>query len=1100
MKSIPLATAMNRNSLAISVALSLSASCVHAQDGTALLFTTQEDTPWQVTRVEATSSIVGQPQVALSRDRLLQEWKGWGTCFNEIGYDALLLLPQAERERVMQRLFDPDGDLRLCVGRFSVGANDYARSWYSCDEIDTDSTDFQMEHFNIDRDLDCLIPYIQWAQRYNPDMTFWCSPWSPPTWMKTDKQYHNQNCPVYFTDQFIMEEDYLNAYCLYLDKFITAYAEQGIPITELSYQNEAYSYVVYPGCSWTAGGTATFLGDYLGPYMAEHHPEVQLQVGTLNTASTDVIEEILAHEGVQEYFTALGFQWEGNGAMREMAYRHPDYALHQTESECGGGTFDWAAAEHTFDLYNDYVSGGCDKYTYWNAILKDDGASTWGWLQNALIQVDSSAGEAYYTNEFYAVKHYTHFIPEGSRIMAGSTNNPMLLAALTPDDRIVVVTGNIDDTAKEITIDADGEYLCLTLQPNTFQTLVFTGEDDQLTLLTTEANQALLGMDTTDSGYATLAQAMDSIDTAQAGQSIERLIEALAASGETNVDTPDIDTSGASADNPIDLSAFIDNADFSEGTASWITSNVLGSGDVRAATIQGRTCLNSWSSDFTSMDVHQDLSGLPAGVYTVSCLSLCGPGEISDQQAYATAQGLTASSPVKTIGLWSEEGWEQQTTEKILVGEDGTLRIGYASTSGGGTVGWFCVTDFTLAFLGDDSTYVAPEDTALDAALAAFEEADDSAEALAASLTTAQATQALENIRAAQTAIAQADDATATQVETAAELLNKALDYVALLEQACLYAIDSEGLYASDEKNALAAVIDEQLAALNQLTTTALLDDLCRQLDTYILAVRLTLLPSEDTDFTFAIQAPDVEEFDDDAMPLGWDLSATNGDGYYKQGEHWSGNTADHYFDCYNATTGWMWYTGHQTIASLPNGTYRLQCYARASGEGAYVTARTETQFLCEEIAMQGIDGNEGGPVWEQAESGTAEKLTNNGNGYGWQQMTIDDIRVTDGLLTIGFTNDLYLTGKQWSGTWYSVDDYSLTYLSVDTETAINPITAAGEGTWLVRGGKGCIVVSGTSDFRVCDTTGQLTTRTRGLPAGIYIVTANGQARKVVVR
>ena len=1081
--------------------LALLALCVasaQAQDGTALRFTTQEDTPWQVDRIETSATVIGQPQIVLSRDRLLQEWKGWGTCFNEIGYDALLLLPQTEQERVMRRLFDPDGDLRFSVGRFSVGANDYARSWYSCDEIDTDSTDFQMEHFNIDRDLNCLIPYIQWAQRYNPDMTFWCSPWSPPTWMKADKQYNNQNYPVYFSDQFIMEEDYLNAYCLYFDKFITAYAEQGIPITELSYQNEAYSYVVYPGCSWTAGSTATFLGDYLGPYMAEHHPDVQLQVGTFNTASTDVIEEILSHEGVQEYFSALGFQWEGNGAMREMAYRHPAYALHQTESECGSGTFDWAAAEHTFDLYNDYVSGGCDKYTYWNAILQDNGSSTWGWLQNALIQVNSSTCEAYYTNEYYAVKHYTHFIPEGSHIMAGSTNNPMLLAALTPDDQIVIVTGNLDNTARTVTVDADGEYLALTLQPNTFYTLVLAADDEQLTLLTAEANQALLDLEETDALYEALTQAIDSINTDDTEQSIERLLSALA--GDTSTDTIDIDISEAGTDNPVDLSAYITNADFSNGTSSWTLDNVLTTSDVLATTIQGRTCLNSWSNNFTSMNVYQDLTGLPAGVYTLSCYSLCGPGEINDQHAYATAQGLTATSPVKTVGLWSEEGWEQQTTEKILVGDNGTLRIGYASTSGGSTVGWFCVTDFTLAYYGEDSTYVAPEDTSLETALAAFEDAWASAQALAESLTTEQATQALETITATQQARATDENATADDVNAAAELLTYAATYIALLEQACLYVSDEEQCYADDEKDALATVIDQQLALLDQVDEATLLDNLCRQLDTYILAVRLTLQPSEDTDFTFAIQAPDVEEFDDDDLPLGWDLSTTNGDSYYKNGEHWSGNSADHYFDSYNATSGWLWYTGHQTLANLPNGTYQLQCYARTSGEGSYITARTETQFLMEEIVMQGEDGNEGGPVWEEAESGTAEKLANSGNGYGWQQMTISDILVTDGLLTIGFTNDYYLTDKQWTGTWFSVDDYTLTYLSADTETAITSLSTASDGTWQVRGGKGCIIVSGTNSFRIYDTAGQLTTRTTGLPAGIYIVSAGTQNRKVVVR
>ena len=35
------------------------------------------------------------------------------------------------------------------MGRIPMNANDYARDWYSCDEVDGD---FQLKYFNIDRD------------------------------------------------------------------------------------------------------------------------------------------------------------------------------------------------------------------------------------------------------------------------------------------------------------------------------------------------------------------------------------------------------------------------------------------------------------------------------------------------------------------------------------------------------------------------------------------------------------------------------------------------------------------------------------------------------------------------------------------------------------------------------------------------------------------------------------------------------------------------------------------------------------------------------------------------------------------------------------
>ena len=67
-----------------------------------------------------------------------------------------------------------------------MNANDYARDWYSCDEV---SGDFQLKYFNINRDKLAIIPFVRAAQKYNPDMTFWMSPWSPPSWMKINNDY-----------------------------------------------------------------------------------------------------------------------------------------------------------------------------------------------------------------------------------------------------------------------------------------------------------------------------------------------------------------------------------------------------------------------------------------------------------------------------------------------------------------------------------------------------------------------------------------------------------------------------------------------------------------------------------------------------------------------------------------------------------------------------------------------------------------------------------------------------------------------------------------------------------------------------------------------
>jgi len=507
----------------------LSTLSVQAQQPTkALSFHSTDGDYWKLQTETLTAGDASVASVTVRSSQPQQTIQGWGTCFNELDHDAWSLLSEQDRQLFMARVFNPKGDLRFNVGRIPVGASDYGCDWYSCDETPqtgTDAngypvyeTDFEMRHFTIERDLTKVIPSIKAAQAQNPDMTFWASPWSPPSWMKTNQHYSQRktdtnggtfNVPPYDNDQFIDDPRYYDAYCLYFDKFIQAYKEQGIDITALAYQNEAYSNTPYPGCSWTAATTGKFLAQYLGPYMAAHQPDVRLIVGTMNTNRREVFSTILGTADISRYASIIGFQWEGGQVIGDIRRDHPNYELWQTESECGNGSFDWAAAEHTFQLCNHYLANGVTTYNCWNAILKDRGISPWGWVQNALVRVNSGMGIATYCPEYYAYKHYSHLIGKGSRILTCDEAN-LVTSALTPDGNIVVVVGNSANTTKTLTLDVDGQLLTCTLQPKSFATYVVGTEQTLTTLLRDEAS-GLLEVESaslTDAQVSTLQTAL----------------------------------------------------------------------------------------------------------------------------------------------------------------------------------------------------------------------------------------------------------------------------------------------------------------------------------------------------------------------------------------------------------------------------------------------------------------------------------------------------------------------------------------------------------------------------------------------------------------
>ena len=460
--------------------------------------------------VRLESSASRTPLFSVSDVQAPHKLKHWGTTFNELDWDAFLALSRDDQDKLMHDLFAPDGDLRFTRGRIGMNCNDYGREWFSCDEV---KGDLELRYFNIDRDKTSIIPLIRAAQKYNPDMTFWASPWSPPSWMKINGDYPvvssrtNDADPkidyllfgsvdeidedemkflgerarqfprrLATQDYFIQDPRYLQAYANYFSKFVDAYRQQGVPIDMVIYQNEAYSYTPYPGCAWTAEGTVRFNRDYLAPTLKKQNPDVKVYLGTFNTNRQDHVERILSDDTLRSRIDGIAFQWEGREILPAIREMYPEYSYICSESECGNGDMNWSAGEHTFFLIADNIGKGCDEWYNWNFLLPKEGISRWGWKQNALVELDPETRTVRYTPEYYAVKHFSHLIAQGAEIVGfapkSADNNYTVLAARNPDGDYVVAAGNFSDEPQPVSVAIGKKYLNVTLDPHTFNSFV----------------------------------------------------------------------------------------------------------------------------------------------------------------------------------------------------------------------------------------------------------------------------------------------------------------------------------------------------------------------------------------------------------------------------------------------------------------------------------------------------------------------------------------------------------------------------------------------------------------------------------------------------
>ncbi len=441
----------------------------------AKVYTTTEQTIWRRTVVKVVESNDGeQPDIVIS-DSKGQIIDGFGGAFSEIGWDALSALPNKQRNGVLEDLFGKKG-LKLNWGRIPLGANDFARDWYSFNET---PNDFEMRNFSIERDTKVMIPYVKAALKCNPDLILWASPWSPPVWMKATKHYatsagdHND-----FTkenevegDHFIQKPEYLSAYALYLAKAMEAYKDCGINISMLQFQNEPYTINQWPNCRWLPKSMANFIGNYLGPTFEERKLDVDLWFGTFNCNRMEDLNCVMQDPAASRYLHGIGLQWEGKDIVAEVHKEYPSMKLMMTENECGNGSIDWAAAEHTFDLMMAYLGGGVNSYMYFNLVLGNDGYSSWGWKQNSLIRINEKTKEAIYTPEFYLMKHVSHFVTPGAyRLEVEKGEN--VLAFQNSNGQIVIVCVNKETQEKSVEIECGKGRLCLQMPPKSFNTIV----------------------------------------------------------------------------------------------------------------------------------------------------------------------------------------------------------------------------------------------------------------------------------------------------------------------------------------------------------------------------------------------------------------------------------------------------------------------------------------------------------------------------------------------------------------------------------------------------------------------------------------------------
>ncbi|XP_031327292.1 lysosomal acid glucosylceramidase-like isoform X2 [Photinus pyralis] len=372
---------------------------------------------------------------------------GWGGAFTDSTGININSLSEPAAATLLRAYYSDNG-LQYNMGRVPIGGTDFSTHGYSYNDGEEDP---KLLRFNLTaEDFSYKIPLIKQAQALvKGELKLLASAWTAPKWMKRNGMYTGPD--------FLKDEMY-QAWANYFVKFLRAYATEKINFWGLTTGNEPSTGLIpskINSVGWLPGSMGTFIAENLGPTIrkSEFASIKLLTIDDQLFMFPKMIEMIFKNEKAKDYIDGFGlhyyWNWLPRTWLKETHDQYPEKFILATESCEGVGIDqphvklgDWKRAEnYASDIIkdlNNWVTGWID----WNMALDLTGGPTY--IDNnvdAPIIVNSTAGEFYKQPMYYALAHFSKFLPEGSqRISFTQTTNDILVTSFIRPDGAVVVT------------------------------------------------------------------------------------------------------------------------------------------------------------------------------------------------------------------------------------------------------------------------------------------------------------------------------------------------------------------------------------------------------------------------------------------------------------------------------------------------------------------------------------------------------------------------------------------------------------------------------------------------------------------------------------
>ncbi|NEU09088.1 glucosylceramidase [Flavihumibacter sp. R14] len=398
-----------------------------------------------------------------------QEMDGFGFTLTGGSAQVINRMEPAKRKELLNELFGTEGaNIGISYLRLSIGASDLNDHVFSYNDLPAGETDTSMSKFSLEPDRKDLLPVLKEILAINPDIKILGSPWSPPVWMKTNKNSKGGS----------LMPQYYDVYAKYFIKYIQSMKAEGIRIDAITIQNEPLHPGNNPSLLMLAPDQATFIKKNLGPAFKAAGIDTKIILYDHNADRPDYPISILNDPEAKKYVDGSAFHLYGGhiDSLSKVHDAHPDKNLYFTEQWIGApGNFPEDLKWHVKTLIIGAPRNWSRTVLEWNlaADPKQDPHTEGGCYEClGAITVD---GDSFVRNPaYYIVAHASKFVRPGSvRIHSSLPEKLSNVAFQTPDKKTVLIVLNDGPSDQSFSIRYNGKAFTSSLKPGAVGTYVW---------------------------------------------------------------------------------------------------------------------------------------------------------------------------------------------------------------------------------------------------------------------------------------------------------------------------------------------------------------------------------------------------------------------------------------------------------------------------------------------------------------------------------------------------------------------------------------------------------------------------------------------------